>query len=372
MSQEKKRNNIFGCVLTPEAPSSNYRGGVEGNLNVLQKLRYEDGDRTIFSAEAIRNRLREMLREDGFCSNRSRLSSQGQLTVRYEDYPNPLKYIDDRLFGFLALNKPNDIKSVEDKLNQKPKGKGKRKEKQSEDITEPENDKNKISPQETEKLEELLKKLKEFPEYQGDSILRINYAISLKPFKYDASLHQSPKIVGAFKNSDDSAIIQREVHVSAYQYPFGLNLNDLLVPEHICEALNISEQQKQDYEQASRQWAAALLRAIGELNGVAGNHARTMFPFSPVSIVLRLTARRTPDFDIYGFKLNHADTHKELLEDLRENRLPRNEFYLGGQIVKKMDDTLKVSLSQEGNSVNLFEMSKDAIDALIRDAALEA
>jgi CRISPR-associated autoregulator DevR family len=201
--EQNSKNNIFGSVLTTEAPSSNYRAGVEGNLNVLQKLRYADGEHTIFSAEAIRNRLRDMLREDGFLSNRSRLTSQGQLTVKYESYPNPLIYVDDLLFGFLALNKPGDLKSVEKKL--KPKSK-------------------ELSAEETQALNEQLRQLKAFPEFQRDSILRINYAVSLKPFKHDKSLHQSPKIVGAFKNSDDSAIIQREVHVSSYQYPFGCQI----------------------------------------------------------------------------------------------------------------------------------------------------
>jgi CRISPR-associated protein Cst2 len=360
--QQKARNNIFGSVLTAEAPSSNYRGGVEGNLNVLQKLRYEDGEHTIFSAESIRNRLRDMLREDGFLSNRSRLTSQGQLTVRYESYPNPLMYIDDLLFGFLALNKPNDLKSVEEKLKPKSTRKGNKTGDSSDDS------KKELSDEEKNALQEQLKQIKAFPEFQRDSILRINYAVSLKPFKHDKSLHQSPMLVGAFKNSDSSAITQREVHVSPYQYPFGLNLNDLLVPDHIYKSLNLKEQQKQEYEQNAKLWTAALLRAIGELNGVGGNHARAMFPFSPVSIVLRLTSRRTPDFDIYGFKTSHS----ELLDDLLHNRLPRDEFYFGGNIVKKMDDEIKTALTQGDKPVKLFEMSKDAIDTLISDAELEA
>ena len=93
-----------------------------------------------------------------------------------------------------------------------------------------------------------------------------------------------------------------------------------------------------------------------------------MFPFSPVSIVLRLTSRRTPDFDIYGFKTSHS----ELLDDLLHNRLPRDEFYFGGNIVKKMDDEIKTALTQGDKPVKLFEMSKDAIDTLISDAELEA
>jgi CRISPR-associated protein Cst2 len=143
------------------------------------------------------------------------------------------------------------------------------------------------------------------------------------------------------------------------------------VPDHICKALNLEEHQKQEYEQNAKLWTGSLLKAIGELNGVGGNHARAMFPFSPASIVLRLTSRRTPDFDIYGFKMNSEASHSELLDDLRHNRLPRDEFYLGGSIVKKMDNDLKTSLTQGDRPVRLFEMAKDAIDALVSDAGLE-
>ncbi len=92
--QEKARKNVFGTVLTDVMPSSNYRGDTEDNRSVLQKLRYADGDHTVFSAEAIRNRLREMLREDGLPSNRSRLKSQKELTVHYDKFPNANNFAD--------------------------------------------------------------------------------------------------------------------------------------------------------------------------------------------------------------------------------------------------------------------------------------
>src|SRR5438128_7115164 len=68
-------------------------------------------------------------------------------------------------------------------------------------------------------------------EKQGDSILRVNYAMSVDPFpSYNTyTMHQSPLASSdsAYKNAGRSALIEREVHVTAFQYPFGLNLNDL-------------------------------------------------------------------------------------------------------------------------------------------------
>jgi CRISPR-associated protein Cst2 len=317
-TQEKPRNNIFGTVLTDVMPASNYRGDTEDNRSVLQKLRYPDGDHTVFSAEAIRSRLREMLREDGLKSNRERLKNQKEPTVKYPFFPNAKEFADDKLFGFLALSK-------------------------------------------------------EEREFQGDTVLRVNYAVSLDPFpsRSRQTMHQSPKIEGAFKNAKGAAIIYREVHVSAFQYPFGLNINDLV------SAANAELTQKW------KSWGAHLLRAISELNGVAGNHARTMFPFGPVSIVLRLTARRTPDFDLYGFQSDAQESQRELLEELKAGRLPGNEFYIGGRIVRETPMLQKLVKSQadEANEsgkpdagqlgkVNFFNRPEEAIEQLIEDAGL--
>src|SRR5205085_2058442 len=78
---------------------------------------------------------------------------------------------------------------------------------------------------------------------------------------------------------------------------------------------------------------------IGELNGVGGNHARTMYPFAPVSIVLRLTTRRAPEFDIYGFRPKQDnkpdESQQELIQMLKEGLLPPTDFYLGGRIVRE-------------------------------------
>lgn len=372
MTQEKqKRNNIFGTVLTEIAPSSNYRGDSEGgNITPLQMLRFPDGIHTVFSAESIRSKLREMFSEKEFPSNRSRLMDQKQPTIHYKKYPNPWEFADDKFFGFLALNKNGEKKKVSDELAKAKKGKD-----------------DKVDQAKVEELQNKLALIEEYPGFQGDSILRINYAVSLNTFEDDLTMHQSPMINGAFNNSKSSALIHREVHVTAYQYPFGLNLNDLSVSYDTI----LEEDKKSELEKTYKKWTATLLRGISELNGVGGNHARTMFSHAPVSIVLRLTARRTPDFDLYGFKTNLDESQRELLEALEDElttsteaekkyRLPGEEIYVGGEFARKHPTLRKLLYSTENEQkdlnenlrkVNIFKTPLEAIEAVIKDAGLE-
>lgn len=369
MSVTKVRNNIFGTVLTDVGPSSNYRGDSEGgNFTPLQKLQYPDGIHTVFSGESIRNRLRDMLRGPDFPSNRSRLSNQGQLAVKFKTYPNPLEYADDKLFGFLALYKSSERKSIVKSLEsaKKPKDKGK------------------ADPEKIKQLELQLEELDKYEGFQGDSVLRINYAVSLNPFDDDSTMHQSPMMFVSSKEKSvqSSAIFHREVHITAYQYPFGLNLNDLRAPEDLNPTDEQKKQQKK-LESNYRKWTATLLRGISELNCVGGNHARTMFSHAPVSIVLRLTTRRTPDFDLYGFK----DNQRELLEAFEDElptkngekkyRLPGEDFYIGGKFAReheKLKDLLKrpktKSPANNLEKINLFSTPLEAIEAVIEDAGL--
>jgi CRISPR-associated protein Cst2 len=370
---EEKFKNIFGSVLTNVAPASNYRGETQNNRAVLQKLTKPDGEQySLVSAEAIRSRLREMLSDDSKVElNRSRVinpikekkakktgedkdeEQTDQITVRFSDLPNRNKFADDLIFGFLMID--------------------------------------------GDKKAELLER---GGEKQGDSILRVNYAVSLDPFpRYNFhTMHQSPlaSADSAYQNSAKSALIEREVQVTAFQYPFGLNLNDL---RHIrgWEELKSTkkngdkqwktrtwEQLEGEEKKEKKRWVALLLRAIGELNGVAGNHARTMYPFAPVSIVMRVTHRRAPEFDIYGFKpKRHGspdESHNELVEALKKGEFPDPaEFYIGGRIVKDNDwlrgefEKLNNGSSQTADkSVHVYATAREAIEAVIAAAGLDS
>lgn len=269
--------NLFATVLTYPAPSSNYRGESEENRTVLQKIAKGGQEYTVISPESMRNALREMLKRAGVPCNRSRLHNEDQLAVEFKEFPNADKYADDFLFGFLVADK------------------------------------------------EAIKKNKKLPA-KRDSVLRMNMAVALTPYRFDATFHQSPLNAGdsPWKNSSTSALLYREVAHTAYQYPFALAYSD-------CKA--------------QPEWTKALLQAISQLSNVAGGHARSYYEMAPKSIVARLTPSLIAGFDTYGF-----DEKGDFIElkRIKADDLPADEFWIGGELARNMDETRKAELAQAG------------------------
>lgn len=291
--------NLFATVLTYPAPSANYRGESELNRTVIQKVTDGRFDYPIISPEAMRNALREILGGYGLPMNRERLHDEEQLAVKFKDYPDPDHYADDFIFGYLVAATGKDRARI---------------------------------------LGELKKSGRGGFAFKRDSVLRMNLAKGLEPYRHNAVFTQSPLSVkgSAYQNATTSALLHRETAVTAFQYPFALNLNDCL---------------------AQPKWTMALLKAIGELNGVAGNHARSYFEMAPASIVVRLTEQLVAGYDTYGFQIDRkpgaqeaTHTLSEIVDELlRENSiLPGNEFYLGGKIVRQMADDVRVKLEAAG------------------------
>ena len=123
-------------------------------------------------------------------------------------------------------------------------------------------------------------------------------------------------------------MLHRETALTAFQYPFALNLND-------CKA-------KPD-------WTKSLLKAIGELNGVAGNHARSYFEMAPASIVVRLSSQLVAGYDTYGF--DSSGNYPEVIEGILKDDYPGAEFHVGGKIVKDMGPERSESLKAKGVSL---------------------
>lgn len=269
--------NLFATVLTYPAPSSNYRGESEENRTVLQKIAKGKQEYTVISPESMRNALREMLIKAGMPCNRTRLHNEDQLAVEFKEFPNADKYADDFLFGYMVAD--NDA----------------------------------------------IKKNKGKPS-KRDSILRMNLAVALTPYRFDATFHQSPLNAGAspWKNSSTSALLHREVAHTAYQYPFALAYSD-------CKA--------------KPEWTKALLNAIAQLSDVAGGHARSYYEMAPKSIVARLTSNLVAGYDTYGF--NEQGNFLEL-ERIKASDLPGDEFWIGGEIVRNMKPEQREYLENEG------------------------
>lgn len=166
-----------------------------------------------------------------------------------------------------------------------------------------------------------------------DSVLRMNMAVATTSYRFNAMFNQSPLNAGIspFKNSSTSALIHREVSHTAYQYPFALAFED-------CKQGNGLE------------WTKKLLECIAQLSNVAGGHARSYFEMSPASIVVRLTPQLVAGFNTYGFD-EEGDFSE--LNRINANDLPGEEFWLGGEIVRKMSKAKQDELKKLG--VHLYE-----------------
>ncbi len=291
--------NLFASILTYPAPSANYRGESEENRTVIQKITLGRFEYPIISPEAMRNALREILRGYGLPSNRERLNDEDQLAVKFQDYPDPDRYVDDFIFGYLVAAGPADRKKI------------------LADIKAKNRDESQFH-------------------FKRDSVLRMNLARSLEPYRNNAVFTQSPLTVASegapnFKNSGSSALLHRETSLTAFVYPFALNLDD-------CKA--------------KPEWTKALLRAIGELSNVAGNHARSYFEMAPASIVQRLTPQLVAGYDTYGF--DHSGGFPEVVDGLLRDQpdYSASEFYFGGKIVKDMPSDQIQALEKAGATLD--------------------
>jgi CRISPR-associated protein Cst2 len=299
--------NLFATVLTYPAPSANYRGESELNRSVIQKVTDGRFDYPIISPEAMRNAIREILASERYRKeyktkcNRERLNDEEQLAVKFNDYPDPDQYADDFLFGFLVAASGNDRKKIRGELEKK-RG----------------------------------KKAAEAFQFKRDSVLRMNMAKALEPYRHNAVFTQSPLATedSAYKNATTSALLHRETAVTAFQYPFALNGND-------CKA--------------KPGWTRALLKAIGELNEVAGNHARSYYEMAPASIICRVTESLVAGYGTYGFKPagqapDDVHTFPEVVDGILHDPPDYigSEFFIGGKIVKEMPVNQQEQLKARG------------------------
>ncbi|MDW7730064.1 MAG: type I-B CRISPR-associated protein Cas7/Cst2/DevR [Bacillota bacterium] len=289
--------NLFGTVLTYTAPSANYRGESAENRAIIQKITKGRFEYALISPEAMRNALRECLRELGLPCNRERIHDAEQLAVKFNGYPDPDKYADDFFMGWLVAASGKDRAGIEKEL--KDSGR----------------DPAAFS-------------------FKRDSILRMNMAVALEPYRFDTVFTQSPqdvtdKALKKHVNAENSQLLHRETAYTAYQYPFALNLEECRV---------------------KAEWTKTLLAAIGQLNGAAGNHARSYFEMAPASIVVRLTEQLAAGYEMYGFRQTEAGGHElpEIIDGIECDDYPGSEFYLGGVIVKNMADAQQDRLKAKG------------------------
>ena len=292
--------NLFGTVVTFTAPTANYRGESAENRSVIQKITIDRFQHAIISPEAIRNALRETLAALGLPCNRERLGDEEQLAVRFQDYPDESRFADDFFMGWLVAASSKDRQKIRKEIAAKGR---------DPDVF----------------------------TFKRDSILRTNMAVALDPYRHDTVFTQSPldatdESIKGHRNDKSSNLLLRETAVTAFQYPFALNLDDCAA--HV-------------------DWTRILLKAIGELNGVAGNHARSYFEMSPASVVLRLTPQLVAGYDTYGFTTDDgAHRLPDIVDGILAEDYPGAEFFLGGKLVKNMDDATRSALETAGTTLD--------------------
>lgn len=280
----KKPLNLFATVLTYPAPAGNYRGESEENRTILQKI-VKDGQKyAVISPESMRNAIRETLIKLDLPHNRTRLNDQDQLAVEFKEYPNPDKYADDFLFGYMVAQK-KDVETMR-KANIPPK---------------------------------------------RDSILRCNMAVALSPYKYDAIFHQSPLNAGnsPWSNASKSALLHREVTHTAFQYPFALSSHD-------CR-------EKPEWARALLSAIAQLNNVAG---GHARAYYEFAPCSMVIRLTPKLVAgHNTYGFDEAGhwLELNRLTNKNEDNYDL-----PADEFWIGGEIIRNMEESQVKQLADMG------------------------
>lgn len=268
MTTDYRNHTLIASMLTRAAPASNSHGSADENTLRLQQIQWKNRRYSIVSGEAIRNGLREVLIHMGLPHNRTRVYTENQLAVKMEEFPDPEKYADDFLFGFMATDK-----KACDAHRGRP--------------------------------------------HRRPSLVHVNIARAITPSEdLDTLVVQSPLHAqgSAYQNSKTSALLMREVDYNQFMYPLQIGLRETF--KH-------------------PDWSAALLRAVGQLTHVAGNHARTYFEMAPQEMVVCLTTRASGNFDLYGYR---EDNTFAPLDMVRKGVLPASEFWVGGETVSAASD----------------------------------
>jgi CRISPR-associated protein Cst2 len=158
------------------------------------------------------------------------------------------------------------------------------------------------------------------------SLIMMNHAVSTRPFESDITLQQYPKQCWGETDpklkSMEGGLLQNEVHYTSFQFPFAI------------EKIN---------EWPVDAWVYCVLNAIGNIGFVGGNHSRSLFDFSPKSIIIRVTSKAAFQFDQYGFDANGNFTDIDSIKEMISSFDCADEFWIGGDLANKLskDDSLK-------------------------------
>lgn len=268
--------HVFGAIVTANGTAANNRGMTEGNHTTLQKLMWNGEVHTTVSAESIRFALRRRL---GETEKTNRIYNE---EGRVNDWRDP-KFV-------RWTEKSKDRPFIDDDLLGFMVAEG--------------------AKQEGGKGDAKIRR----------AVLEITRAVSLTPWPGDVTFNAaSPGATRSAqkRSATDPVPYVTEMHATRYQYGFAMSPTRLRV----------------------RGRAATALRGLCALGGVAGNHGRFLFDFSPDAVVFRLTDDPAPRL-LYGFALG-ADGRLSIGEIVRRTRagdIKSKELILGGAIVGHLSE----------------------------------
>lgn len=271
--------HLFGIVVTGHGTAANNRAETEGNITTLQKVLWNGQVHTTVSAEAIRFAIRWYWQRAIGEADLNRVWKDGENKPAHDwkdhDFQKWQDHIDDDVLGFMSAE---------------------------------------AAKAETNAVEESGKTGRQ----RGTTIVRrsrleVTRAISLTPFAGDITFNAAS--VGATPSASstgkDPVPYGTEVHATRYQYGFTLTPEDL----------------------ADKARAIAVVDAIVNLSGVAGNHARFLFDFSPDTVVFRWTDDFSPRM-LYTFEPdeNNAIRLQVLVDRIEGGDIEPAEVVVGGSI----------------------------------------
>ncbi|EKO52617.1 CRISPR-associated autoregulator DevR family [Leptospira kirschneri str. 200803703] len=271
--------HLFGQVITHDGIAANNRGETEGNITTLQKILWKGEIHTTLSAEAIRFATRYFWQLNGEDVNRYYKWNGEQYSHEWKDanWSGWLKdpretFIDDDIFGFMEAKAGQQ--EGEDEIESKNKEKEKKK----------------------SKGKSIVRK----------GVLEFSRALSLIPYAGDITFNAK----SGEKNSN--SVYGTEVHATRYQYGFTITPESLEIKDRVYK----------------------ILKAISNLNQVAGNQSRFLYDFSPESIILRWTDDFAPRI-LYSFEESeNILSIPSIVEKVNSGDLEGETLIIAGPITK--------------------------------------
>jgi len=266
--------HLFGNVLTGYGTAANNRGENEGNITTLQKILWKGEVHSTVSAEAIRWALRYYWQTCG---------SEYAVNRQWNDDKNDNVWqnqtFDDDLYiddDVLGFMKAEGAK-VEASDEDKPKGK-------------------KTAAKGTTTAKR--------------GVLEVTRAVSTTPYAGDITFNAASGKKGS------TSLYGTEVHATRYQYGFALT------PDRLKD----------------KSRTIAVLDGLTALGGVAGNHSRFLYDFSPDSLVLRWTHDFSPRL-LYCFEENELGeiSISELVRRVEAKDIDPKELWVAGAIANTPD-----------------------------------